>query len=85
MREHEKYVELEWFYFRRNRPPPVPPPPPERVSVIDCFSMCHNQGTVPGLLPPIPDGWVEYSVWARWTRGGAGWISRLFVIREGSE
>lgn len=54
--------------------------PTERIRVSDCFSTTHNRGTVPGLLPPIPDGHVDYAVWVEWKRGDAGWSRRLFHI-----
>lgn len=54
--------------------------PRERIKVVDCFSTTHNRGTVPGLLPPIPDGLVDYAVWVEWKRGDAGWLRRLFHI-----
>lgn len=58
--------------------------PTERIRVSDCFSTTHNRGTVPGLLPPIPDGYVTYSVWVEWRRNGAGWSWLMFVVRVGA-
>jgi len=57
--------------------------PKERVYVDDCFSTTHNRGTVPGLLPPIPDGHVNYSVWVQWRRGAAGWSRTLYYVELG--
>lgn len=68
--------EAQWFHYR--------PAPEERVKVSDCFSTTHNRGTVPGLLPPIPDGYVTYSVWVEWRRNGAGWSRLLFVVYLGA-
>ena len=60
--------------------------PKERIKVVDCFSVSHNthhRGDLPGLIPPIPDGHVDYSVWVHWSRGGAGWLRGLFRIAVG--
>lgn len=69
--------EAAWFLYERLAVM-------ERIRVSDCFSTTHNRGTVPGLLPPIPDGYVTYSVWIEWRRNGAGWSRLLFVVRVGA-
>ena len=68
--------EAQWFHYKRKEPK-------ERVYVSDCLSKTHNRGTVPGLLPPVPDGRVDYSVWVEWRRNGAGWSRMLYAITVG--
>lgn len=69
--------EAQWFHYRRKVSR-------ERIHVSDCFSTTHNRGTVPGLLPPIPDGYVTYSVWVEWRRNGAGWSRLMYMVRLGA-